>query len=386
MSVTVIDSTRGTASYFPVLAALPVRNIPLTIYTGNEQLIAACKENCTIKRRRGISQPKSFGDWFFFTLAAPVLWLLLMGRLILLASRKQRTLIFTGLTEKILLTPWARLLRFRVIWLEDEFYPPSFTSNIYSLWFRLCARMSELIATSHAIANHLHNDIKVPQRCVTVIGRIVNIDHIKQQTDLYENMVQQDYQVHNKALFVIGFIGELETANGVEYLLKAIEYFKELIPHFQIIIVGDGPQKKSLMWLSKMLRLDTHIRFVGNQDNIQRWYNYFNVLVYPRTQRLAFATTVAEAMSAGIPVVTFDVDGVREVVNHQGGMVVPVGATERMAEAIFQLYNSTEVRERFALQGKQRIAKLHSEAAVIEAFTAHIRNIKQKSSAARRPS
>src|SRR5690606_31606660 len=137
------------------------------------------------------------------------------------------------------------------------------------------------------------------------------------------------------------------TANGVEYLLKTVEYFKELIPHFQIIVVGDGPQKKSLIWLSKMLHLDAHIRFVGNQANVQRWYNYFNVLVYPRTQRLAFATTVAEAMSAGVPVVTFDIDGVREIVNHQGGMMVPVGNTERLAEAIFQLYNNAEIRERF---------------------------------------
>ena len=99
-----------------------------------------------------------------------------------------------------------------------------------------------------------------------------------------------------------GFSGDLEPSQGIEYLLKSIEHFQDVIPTFQIIIVGDGGEKKNLLWLSKMIGLGQKVRFVGRQAEVKKWYSYFDILVLPRIEKINFSQTAAEAMAAGVPI------------------------------------------------------------------------------------
>jgi glycosyltransferase involved in cell wall biosynthesis len=362
------DTTSPQWDY--ILASLNARGIPITLFTNQKLQKEKLQDSLAgIKIRKAIPTPQSFGDWLFFTLLTPLVVLYCCVRLVIRKIAKEKILVLPNLTEQLLVTPWARLLGYRVYWVHHTFYPQSFSINIYKLFLRAYSRLASTVVDSQALHDELTQIYKVPTEHITLIRHGVDIEHVQNQTSIYESMVEKEYQVKNEALFIIGFIGELVPENGIETLLKSVEFFKELIPHFQIIIVGDGAHKKSLLWLVKMLHLDQNIRFVGKQDHLLRWYNYFNIFVYPRTASTEFSLEVAQAQAAGIPTVCYTTPGIGEIVDNQGGYVLETRGAEAIADAIFTLYNDPDLRTRFSNQAKQRMKKYYSLDTIIQEYS-----------------
>lgn len=59
--------------------------------------------------------------------------------------------------------------------------------------------------------------------------------------------------------------------------------------------------------------------------------------------------TAMEAQSCGVPVVSFDVGGLPDIVIHgETGLLAPSGSTEDLAGAISRLIGDTSLRERYS--------------------------------------
>lgn len=354
-------------SYLPEIIREISSEKKLSIFSSDKAFLEAVKiENVKTHYRRGIEEPRTFGDFFFFTLFSPLLWAYGLYRLINFKVRKSQVLILTSLTEKILLTPWAKLLKYKIIWLEEDYLYHNFKINIYSIFYRWFSRFTSLVAASQAIKDSLITDLKIPESRITVIAPGLNIEELTSQATIYEDLADKDYQIKNAALFIIGFVGELIPENGLEYLIKAIDNFRELIPDFQVIVVGDGEQKKNLLWLTKMTHLEQRVRLVGLQKNIHRWYKHFDILVLPRTKKTTFSITVAQAMAVGLPVIASDLPGLSEVVNNQGGILVPSENPEALAKAIFELYHNKDLRIKFSQQAQARIRTHYSKEVMVK--------------------
>jgi len=345
------------------------KDIKFSVYTTDkfffDSLTLGKKNKKIIK---SIQEPKTFGDFLFFTLFSPFIGLLILIKMIIAKSKKFNAILLTSLNDYLLVTPWARLLGIKVFWFRNTYFEKSFRANIYLLILRLYSRMVTLITTSQALSDYFEKEIGIRNKNIKTIPRGVDLEHLKIQSDIYEDLVQKDYQIQNKALFIIGFIGNLVRENGVEYLIKAVEHFKELIPDFQILIIGDGELKKELIWLTKVAGLTSHVRFVGQQDMIQRWYKYFNILVLPRTTKVEFSSVIAESMANGVPVVASDVDGIQEIVGDAGGILIPPNDAHALAEAIYLLYNDTDLREKFSKSAEERIRNNFSLEVMVENY------------------
>ena len=64
---------------------------------------------------------------------------------------------------------------------------------------------------------------------------------------------------------------------------------------------------------------------------------------------------VAEAMASGVPVVAFDVAGVRELVRHEeDGLLVPVGDVEGLAQALGRVWSDATLRDRMGRSARAR--------------------------------
>jgi glycosyltransferase involved in cell wall biosynthesis len=64
---------------------------------------------------------------------------------------------------------------------------------------------------------------------------------------------------------------------------------------------------------------------------------------------------VAEAMASGVPVVAFDVAGVRELVRHeQEGLLVPVGDVADLARALERVWTDASLRDRMGRSARAR--------------------------------
>ncbi|MCC6639365.1 glycosyltransferase family 4 protein [Candidatus Falkowbacteria bacterium] len=336
----------------------------LDVYATNKNLLPQFGFAKKSKKYTSISKLHGFGDWFFFTLCAPVLWLYSFWKAVVCASKGYKVVILTQLSDKLLFTLWLRIFGIRVIWVESQYYEKSFHSNIYILLYGLLSRMTTCACLSQAILNELVAKCYVKEKNCVYVGTCIDLEQTKAQSDIYETMVAADHQVKNANLFVIGYVGDIGADDGVETLIKAVESIREFIIDLSVIIVGDGMQKKNIMWLTKMLGLDDKISFVGKQQNWMRWYNYFDIFVMPTQKSSEFSFEVAYALAHATPTIVTKVAGVEEVSAFVGGYVITPGASQDLGQAILDLYNNKQQRAQFGAQGKKRAYEEYSREVV----------------------
>ena len=117
--------------------------------------------------------------------------------------------------------------------------------------------------------------------------------------------------------FTVGIIKSIESYNGIECIIKAADIIVNKLNKEIDFIVGKGSLKKLMEEKVDKLNLNKNFHFTGfiNHDIIDRYYKQLNVFVAPST-REGFGVSVLEAASTGIPSITSNVGGLKEVNIH----------------------------------------------------------------------
>ena len=124
---------------------------------------------------------------------------------------------------------------------------------------------------------------------------------------------------------------------------RVIEILPELIkeyPGLIYLIIGgpcsEGNNKKTLEQKVAELKLDNHVRFLGAMpsEQLKTPLSAADVFVLA-TANEGWANVFLEAMACGLPVVTTDVGGNREVVADSSlGLIVPFGDSKKLETAL----------------------------------------------------
>jgi glycosyltransferase involved in cell wall biosynthesis len=73
--------------------------------------------------------------------------------------------------------------------------------------------------------------------------------------------------------------------------------------------------------------------------------------------REGLARALPQALISGVPAVSYDIDGAREVVlNEITGLLVPAGDIERLSDAIEKLVEDASYRQALGAEGRRRFA------------------------------
>jgi glycosyltransferase involved in cell wall biosynthesis len=134
----------------------------------------------------------------------------------------------------------------------------------------------------------------------------------------------------NAASKIIGTAGRLVEVKGHAYLIEALT---RLDKDTELAIVGDGPDKQSLMDLSKHLGISERVHFLGHRDDLSLIYPAFDVFCLPSLAE-GLPRAVLEAQACGIPVVASDVGSVITAIAPDSGGIVPPRDAAMLAEAI----------------------------------------------------
>ena len=147
------------------------------------------------------------------------------------------------------------------------------------------------------------------------------------------------------------FVGRLWHHKRVDLIVKAIS----LVPHSNLIIVGDGPEKKKLKALIKSLRLKRRVQFFRNLSNKQLGQLYRKVTCGVYTPvREPFGIMPLEAASYGLPVVVTPDGGYVEVLDASCAHIV-APEPERIAAALDSLFSDHEAAKRMGAAARSRV-------------------------------
>jgi PEP-CTERM/exosortase A-associated glycosyltransferase len=143
---------------------------------------------------------------------------------------------------------------------------------------------------------------------------------------------------------VLGFIGSFYAYEGLDLLLRALPAILGQIPDVKVLLVGGGPQDKSLRRLVCELGLKDRVVFTGRVPHaeVNKYYDLVDVLVYARhSMRLTELVTPLkplEAMAQGRLMVASDVGGHKELIRDgQTGVLFHAGDTGDLASKVVAL-------------------------------------------------
>lgn len=147
-------------------------------------------------------------------------------------------------------------------------------------------------------------------------------------------------------------VGRLDEQKGYTYLLEAAAVLMKSEPDFRLSIVGDGPLRQSLEQQAASLGLNDTVRFEGQSAEVSRYLHRAHVFVLSSLWE-GLPYTIIEAMASGLPVVTTDVGGCRElVIDGETGSVVPPADPMALAEAMRVLWSDAGMRTRMGAAGR----------------------------------
>jgi glycosyltransferase involved in cell wall biosynthesis len=148
-------------------------------------------------------------------------------------------------------------------------------------------------------------------------------------------------------------VGNLVTEKGFHYLIEAVHILCGQGFEFQLSIVGDGPQRDSLIRQIAMLKLETRVTLCGRLDNslVRSMYAHFDVFVLPSYSE-TFGIVYIEAMFAGLPVIGVTGQGIYGIMEDgKEAMFAKAESSSDLADKIKFLIENPDVAKSIADAG-----------------------------------
>jgi glycosyltransferase involved in cell wall biosynthesis len=160
--------------------------------------------------------------------------------------------------------------------------------------------------------------------------------------------------------FTVGFVGRLVEEKGVRDLVAAASLVAGPV---NLLFVGDGPLREELR-AARLRQGRVEVLTGIGHDRIASVYARMDVLALPSrtTPRWAeqFGRVLAEALACGVPVIGSDSGAIPWVIGETGGgLVVPEGRPDALADAISSLRDS-ERRRALSEHGREAVLRVFS--------------------------
>ena len=175
------------------------------------------------------------------------------------------------------------------------------------------------------------------------------------------------YRKIPKEVDSIIFVGRLMCKQkGIDLLINSLPYVKKSIPGAKLHICGDGSDRKYLENLVSKKDLKENVVFHGHLDDntLTKLYSKSHVFVMPSLYE-SFGIVIVEAMSAGLPVIAYDLDCISEILdNGKYGILVRKGEVNELADQIIELLKNDNLREYYSTMSMQRYNDYTQESVV----------------------
>lgn len=208
----------------------------------------------------------------------------------------------------------------------------------YSKWIILIDKYitKNVISISHAVTKD------IIQQGI----RIQKVKLIYNGIDLKKFTFKENFKSGN--MTKIGCVARImPQKKGQDVLIKAIELVKENHPDIICYFAGTHPKEhpeflNQLLGIVQEKGLESHIKFLGNIDDIPSFLKEIDIFVLPSFNE-GFGISLIEAMASGLPVITTNIDGPREITQKgEYGRLFNPGDFKQLSEEIGYIIDNPE--------------------------------------------
>lgn len=238
------------------------------------------------------------------------------------------------------------------VWHVQDFVSERFF-GLYRRAFALVAALlpKHIIADGGAIKRQLHS----LEHRVSVILNGVDTNVFQPRID--GRGVRRELGIPEDAV-VIGHVGRMTPWKGQHYLLEAFARIANEVSNAYVVFIGDpvfdtDSYQNKLLELTKKLDLTKRVKFAGYRHDMPEVLASMDLFAFTSVEKDTSPLTLLSAMSAGLPIVAFDIEGVRELVDAKEQMLrVPVADSKSLADSILRLLNDKELQQRLSIAAR----------------------------------
>lgn len=166
--------------------------------------------------------------------------------------------------------------------------------------------------------------------------------------------------------FRLLFLGQLLRGKGCDLFL---EMLRLLGGTFRATVAGDGNDRPMLEAKCRDYGLEDRVRFLGWSPNPEALFAEHDVAVFPFRWQEPFGLCGLEAAAHGLPVVAFDLGGVREwLKDGETGFAVPPFDVAALAAAVGKLRDDPRLCREMGENGRRLAAERFSPERFLAAF------------------
>lgn len=177
---------------------------------------------------------------------------------------------------------------------------------------------------------------------------------------------------------VIGHAARITPWKGQHHLLEAFGEIAKRYPQARLLLVGaptfdNDIYEQKLRVRTQELELSHQVVFAGFRSDLPQVLSAMDIFAYPSVEKDTSPLALLSAMASGLPVVAFDIDGVREVLG-ETGVLIPVKDECKLADAMELMLQDAALRKLMGIQSREKaVAQFSLEKYVVGMEAAFVR-------------
>ena len=215
---------------------------------------------------------------------------------------------------------------------------------------KLCLHLHGLPDKSRPIED---KSVKIPNKIIAVSIYIAEgwkeLHNIHKKIFVVPNGINLKKLKQTRKKLDIIYFDRLIKIKGVRTLIKSIKILDKDIKGIKIEIIGDGPEKKYLIRLTKKLKLSNNIKFLGKIDDkkLIKKISEAKISIFPSYAREGIMTTLLEASLFGSGIIASDACSNREFIkNNYNGLLFKPKNSRDLSQKIKKLLLNKKFREK----------------------------------------
>lgn len=290
-----------------------------------------------------------------FAIILPLIQLKFLAALLKLKIKRQVDLIIClNLNEKIIITPLAYLLKIKIVWLENpEINYQQIDKFLFGL-YKLNCRLAKIITFNNYGKIQLEN-FGCGRGNISLVYPGASLNQY--QENIFNKLAAAKRESFHRKYFTVGAIIPLNHGQKIEAIFQAVKISLPVIANIQLIIIGEGGERKNLIWLAKKMQIENLVWLVGRQEQLKKWLAGLDIyLAAGDSLKLDDYGNILEVMAAGLPVLAARNIGLEDlVIENKTGSLIEADNSELLARQIIKLHQDKKLRLQLGKNGRERV-------------------------------
>lgn len=199
--------------------------------------------------------------------------------------------------------------------------------------------------------------LSIPEKAITAISNGIDTKIFSKPTPKKKYPSPNGLDQNN---IIIGTIANFREEKNYPFLIEAFKALSQKHSHLRLLCVGGGillPQMKNM---TRAKGLEKQVVFTGYSESITKHLSTMDIFVLC-SLREGFPNVLLQAMSMSIPVLSANVGGCSEIIDHRkNGMLYPSNNMEKFIDEMETLLRDKAFAAEIAANGRKTVEEKYS--------------------------